>query len=144
MNVQCGWNMLITHLLSLQFLLFPPLPLLIIHFTDLDVSLLLHTYKTHINIPQKKTKGKGRGEKIGLNQTWSYLFCFHGFHMKPFGKPEREREKSVNVWGNTTTIIKAKCLGTLTSSLVSGISAFSETWYGNINISVNKKQILSI
>lgn len=47
-----------TYLLFLQFLLFPPLPLLIIHFADLDESLLLQTHRTCINILYYSTFNK--------------------------------------------------------------------------------------
>lgn len=73
----------LTHLLSLQFLLFPLLPLFFIYFADLDVSLLLRAYNVCVIIlcysPQNKFKK--------LNKMLSNPLCFNGFYMKSLRKP---------------------------------------------------------
>lgn len=66
---------------------------------------------------------------IGWNKTRSNLFCLDGFHVKPLGKPVKERQM-LNLHKPTqqqNMIKKIKKL-ILTSSSASGISASSESW----------------
>lgn len=60
------------------------------------------------------------------NKTRSYFWCFNGFHMKSFRKPIKDEIKIINLL--QTVAGKKNSRVTLTSSSVSDISAFSETW----------------
>lgn len=109
-----------SHLLSLQLLLFPSLPLLLVHFADLDKSFLLHTH-TYVSFIFFTT------EDIFAEM---YVFTFWVSTVStwsPLGnlvQGRQIRDFSYKSTSSSTSITPA----TLTSSSASGRSAFFETW----------------
>lgn len=99
-----------THLLSLQFLLLPPLPLLVINFADLDVSLFLHAHRELASIFHTVPhKNKKLSWKL-VDRTRPYLFCLDGFHVKPLGKPVKARQTLKNPQNQEKTTTVARVL----------------------------------
>lgn len=109
-----------SHLLSLQLLLFPSLPLLLIHFADLDKSFLLHAHNTCISFTFSTTVDIFAEMHVftfcvSMVSTWS-----------PFGNLVQVRQIRNFSYKSTTTT--RTTTATLTSSSASGRSAFFETW----------------